>query len=122
MEDDLPAHVRDYRLETHSPKKRVVVHVYDDPDAPPSAPRRSEWWKSEKRPIGSGGQGQVFLQTCTSGGRLYTHRAVKVIPLQQGSARQRYLRELQTIVKFSHDRVRSPFTASLRLVLTYATN
>ncbi|KAH7161168.1 kinase-like domain-containing protein, partial [Dactylonectria macrodidyma] len=75
MEDELPDHVRDYKLEATFPKKREIVHFYDDPDAPPSSQRRLECWKSDKRPIGRGGQGQVFLQTCTSGSRHYTHRA-----------------------------------------------
>ncbi|KAL6406336.1 CAMK protein kinase [Ilyonectria robusta] len=107
MEDELPDYVRDYKLETTFPKKREVVHIYDDPDAPPSSQRRLECWKRDKRPIGRGGQGQVFLQTCINGSRHYTHRAVKTIPLQDGGGRRRYIRELETIVKFSHDKVRA---------------
>ncbi|KAH6889844.1 kinase-like domain-containing protein [Thelonectria olida] len=113
MEDNLLRHVRDYKLETRFPKKREIVHIYDDPDAPPSSQQRLECWKSDKKPIGCGGQGKVFLQTCTSGSRHYTHRAVKVIPLQDGGGRRRYIRELETIVKFSHDKYSKYFVKSL---------
>ncbi|KAH7019604.1 kinase-like domain-containing protein [Ilyonectria destructans] len=113
MEDELLDHVRDYKLETTFPKKREIVHIYDDPDAPPASQRRLECWKSDKRPIGRGGQGQVFLQTCTSGSRHYTYRAVKIIPLQDGGGRRRYVRELETIVKFSHDKYSKYFVKSL---------
>jgi hypothetical protein len=106
MEEELPDHVRDYKLETKFPSKREIVHIYDDPDSPPSSQRRLECWKSDKLPIGRGGQGKVFLQTCTSGGRHYTHRAVKIIPLQDSGGRRRYIRELEAIIKFSHDKVR----------------
>jgi len=113
--DSLPAYVRDYRLETEFPKRRIV-HVYDDPDAPPGSQRRRETWKSSKRPIGSGGQGCVFLHTCTSSTNgthsnrpAITQRAVKMIPLQLGSGgRQRYDQELATMIKFSHAKVRDP--------------
>lgn len=107
MEHELPDYVRDYKLETTFPKKCEVVHIYDDPDAPPSSQRRLECWKRDKWLIGRGGQGQVFLQTCINGSRHYTHRAVKIIPLQDGGGRRRYIRELETIVKFSHDKVRA---------------
>ncbi|KAH7162374.1 kinase-like domain-containing protein [Dactylonectria estremocensis] len=113
MENNLLRHVRDYKLETRFPKKREVIHIYDDPDAPPSSQQRLECWKSEKRPIGVGGQGEVFLQTCTSGGRHYTHRAVKMIRLQDGGARRRYIRELETIAKFSHDKYSKYFVKFL---------
>ncbi|KAH8656798.1 kinase-like domain-containing protein [Ilyonectria robusta] len=113
MEHELPDYVRDYKLETTFPKKREVVHIYDDPDAPPSSQRRLECWKRDKRPIGRGGQGQVFLQTCINGSRHYTHRAVKIIPLQDGGGRRRYIRELETIVKFSHDKYSKYFVKSL---------
>ncbi|KAH6870970.1 kinase-like domain-containing protein [Thelonectria olida] len=113
MEDELPDHVRDYKLETTFPRKREIVHIYNDTNAPPSSQRRFEHWKSDKRPIGRGGQGRVFLQTCTSGGRYYTHRAVKIIPLQDGGGRRRYIRELETIVKFSHDKYSKYFVKSL---------
>ncbi|KAM7184071.1 mitogen activated protein kinase [Rhypophila sp. PSN 637] len=107
MEDELSPHVRDYQIETRFPKKRVVEHVYDDGNTLP------ECWKSEKRPLGSGGQGTVYLQTCTSGSRRYTQRAVKVIPLQERNVKRYYLRELQIVVRFSHDRYSRYFVKSL---------
>jgi len=107
MDDSLPAYVQDYRLETEIHKRRII-HIYDDPDAPPGSQRRREKWESSKKPIGSGGQGRVFLQTCTSGSRLITYRAVKVIPLQLGNARRHYGQELATMIKFSHSKVREP--------------
>jgi serine/threonine protein kinase len=100
MEDELPPLMRDYRLETQFPKKRVVVHVYDDGNSVP------ECWKSERRPIGSGRQGTIYLQICTDGIRRYTYRVVKMIVLQETSGRRHYLRELQIVARFSHDRVR----------------
>jgi serine/threonine protein kinase len=105
MEDGLPDNVRDFKLDTRFINRREVAHLYDDPDAPPSSPRREEYWKKEKR-IGGGGQGEVHLQKCTSGGRTYTHRAVKVIPIRESGIKRRFLRELETITKFSHPRVR----------------
>jgi len=103
MEDELPPEVLDYQLESQFPKNRVVVHVYDDGNSVP------ERWKSERRPIGSGGQGTVYLQTCTDGIRRYTQRVVKMIPLQETSRRRHYLRELRIVARFSHDRVCAAF-------------
>ncbi|KAK4059481.1 hypothetical protein Trihar35433_10757 [Trichoderma harzianum] len=113
MDDDLPGHVRDFKLATEFRKRRQTVHFYNDPDAPPSSESRSEFWRREKRPIGQGGQGKVYLQTCTHGGRHYTQRAVKVIPLQAVSGRRRYVGELETIIKFSHDKYSKYFVKSL---------
>lgn len=103
----LPEIVRDFQLAIHCISKRGVTHVCDDPDAPPSSQRHLERWSSEKRPIGGGGQGRVFLQKC-SNSNSGSHRAVKEIPLQEGNKkRQYYLRELETMARFSHSRVRS---------------
>jgi hypothetical protein len=106
MENSLPDLLRDYKLETRF-HKHHIIHIFDDPDAPPSSQQRLEYWENEKRPIGRGGQGLVFLQTCTSGSRNHTQRAVKMIPLQYSGGRRRYIRELETIIKFSHDKVRT---------------
>jgi hypothetical protein len=104
MDNKLPDLVRDYELETRF-HGNIIVHMFDDPDAPPSSPQRCERWETEKHPFGQGGQGAVFLQNCISGSRSYTQRAVKKIPLQYVGRRRRYLREIETIIKFSHDRV-----------------
>jgi hypothetical protein len=105
MDDALPESVRDNKLETRFPRKYEVIHLIDDPGLPPSAPPRQEHWRSGKRPIGGGGQGQVYLQTCIAGGRHHTHRALKMIHLQDGGGRRRYTRELEAITRFSHARV-----------------
>lgn len=105
MEDSLPDIVRDYKIETRFISRREVAHVYDDPNAPPSSQQYEEYWKSEKRPIGSGGQGQVYLQKCFGGRQIGAVRAVKVIPFEGAGGKRRYLRELEAIIKFSHPRV-----------------
>lgn len=106
MDDQLSDAVRDYQLSTQRGKnRRYVVHVIRDPDLPPSAPPRSESWKSSKVPIGRGGQGKVFLQTCIGGVRHYHQRAVKVIPYADDESKRRYMRELETLVRFSHEKV-----------------
>ncbi|KAL7947738.1 ankyrin repeat-containing domain protein [Trichoderma barbatum] len=113
MDNDLPSNVREFKLATEFRRRRQTVHFYDDPDAPPSSGQWSELWKSEKEPIGQGGQGKVYLQNCTRGSRHYTQRAVKVIPLQAASGRRRYLGELETIIKFSHHKYSKYFVKSL---------
>ncbi|WKT53720.1 Ankyrin repeat [Fusarium oxysporum f. sp. vasinfectum] len=112
MENSLPDLLRDYKLETRF-HKRHIIHIFDDPDAPPSSQQRLEYWENEKRPIGRGGQGRVFLQTCTSGSRSYTQRAVKMIPFHYDGGRRRYIRELETIIKFSHDKYSKYFAKTL---------
>jgi hypothetical protein len=111
MESELPWHVRDYQLETRFPEDSdsVVVHEFDDPDAPPSSPPRLEHWTSERRPFGFGGQGHVFLQRCETSGAP-TVRAVKEIPLGsgRGSKTHRYAQELHTNFRFSHRKVCPP--------------
>lgn len=104
MDDNLPDLVRDYKLATQFDKGHTI-HKFDDPDAHPSSPQRLEHWK-KSRTLGHGAQGRVVLQTCTRGGRSCPKRAVKMIQLQDGGTRRRYIRELETIIKFSHDKVR----------------
>ena len=105
MYEELPEAVRDNRLETIFTKRYEVIHLIDDPDAPPSAPPRREQWKSEKKPVGRGGQGQVYIQRCISGPSADAQRAVKMIPHQEGGGRRRYIRELTAVTRFSHARV-----------------
>jgi hypothetical protein len=109
MDDNLSDVVRDSKLRTRYEKPHTI-HLFDDPDSPPFSARRREQWKKD-RTIGHGGQGRVVLQTCTGGSRGYTQRAVKMIPLQEGG-RRRYLRELEAILKFSHDKVCSSSIAA----------
>ncbi|KAJ3459828.1 hypothetical protein MRS44_015901 [Fusarium solani] len=110
MDDNLSDLVRDSKLRTRYEKPHTI-HLFDDPDSPPFSARRREQWKKD-RTIGHGGQGRVVLQTCTGGSRGYTQRAVKMIPLQEGG-RRRYLRELEAILKFSHDKYAKYFTKTL---------
>ncbi|RSM15123.1 hypothetical protein CDV31_005057 [Fusarium ambrosium] len=110
MDDSVNDLLRDYRLQTRFDKSHTI-HFFDDPDAPPSSPQRQEHWK-KSRTLGHGGQGRVVLQTCTGGSRGYTQRAVKMIPLQE-DGRQRYLRELETIIKFSHDKYAKYFAKTV---------
>lgn len=99
--------LRDYELETQRGSSRPhVTHIIHDPDLPLSAPPRLESWESAKHPIAAGGQGNVYVQKCTGGGRRHTHRALKVIRCREGRDwKGRYLRELETMARFSHDKV-----------------
>ena len=101
---DLPAFVRNYQLETRFLDGGVVEHSYDDPDAPPGSPLQLENWESG-RLLGTGGQGQVFFQRCITEGRTHIFRAVKKMPLHGDKRTRRYPRELESIVRFSHQRV-----------------
>lgn len=106
MPDQLSELLRDYQLETRFGKSRHdVTHVVHDPDLPPSAPPLLDRWESHKEVIGSGGQGKVFLQSCTSGGRRDAQRALKIIRCHGDDGKRRYLRELETMVRFSHEKV-----------------
>lgn len=112
IDENLSDIVRDYKLVTRYEGKDITVHLHNDPDTPPSAPRRRERWK-KVRTIGVGGQSEVVLETCVDGGRHITERAVKKIPLRSDDSKRRYERELGAIVKFSHDRVCWPFLFSV---------
>ena len=72
--------------------------------------RRAEYWTWDKH-LGGGGYGDVWLQRCVKGKRRYESRAVKVIVLDGGGVGRggkgqiNYIRELETIAKFSQKRV-----------------
>lgn len=96
-----------YQLEIQQGSRRRVTQIVHDPLLPPSAPPRLETWESQKQPIGKGGQGNVFLQSCTSAGpRQNQCRALKVIRCQDGDRQRRYMREIEIMAKFSDERVR----------------
>ncbi len=101
---DLPAFVRDYRLETRFLDGGVVEHSCEDPEAPPGSPLQVENWESGKL-LGKGGQGRVLFQRCLTDGRTHSCRAVKKMPLRGHRRARRYGRELESIFRFSHQRV-----------------
>ncbi|CAG9977323.1 unnamed protein product [Clonostachys byssicola] len=106
--------LQDYRLETQQAQNsRYVTHIVEDPDQPPSAPSRVEVWKTSRVPIGEGGQGKVYLQTCVSGGRHHKLRALKTIQCDGEAGKKRQVRELETMVKFSHERYSKYFVRML---------
>jgi hypothetical protein len=100
----------DYQLETKEGRdRRRVTHIVHGPRSSPTADLQYERWKSAERPIGKGGQGCVLLQTCRSPkSRRDTLRAVKVIRLASNAEqKKRYIREVETMVRFSHKKVRN---------------
>ncbi|KAH7235467.1 ankyrin repeat-containing domain protein [Fusarium tricinctum] len=111
MDDDLPDLVRDYKLKTWY-DGAVTIHEHNDPNAPPLSPPRQERWK-KVRTIGHGGQGEIVLETCIDGSRNFTERAVKKIRFHNNDTKQRYQRELATMIKFSHDKYSKYFVKSL---------
>ncbi|RKL33071.1 hypothetical protein BFJ72_g10087 [Fusarium proliferatum] len=111
MDSSLSDLVHDYQLTTRY-EGAYTIHYHRDPDAPPSAPHRQERWK-KVRTLGHGGQGDVILQTCTDGGRSFANRAVKRIRLESENSKRYYRRELESIVKFSHEKYSQYFAKSL---------
>lgn len=108
MSNQLPDILLDFQLETQKgSSRRRVTHVIHDLDLPPFAAPRLETWESAKKSIGRGGQGEVLLQTCISDGpQCNAVRALKVIRCSDDDGRHRCVRELETMVRFSHERVR----------------
>jgi hypothetical protein len=104
----LPEIVRDWKLDC------VVDGDYTTQTRYISDPATGQWrepvperWQRKKR-LGQGAFGVVWSETCISGPSAGKVRAVKEIPdistsLISGS----YLRELEAIVKFSHEQVRN---------------
>ncbi|KAF5242785.1 hypothetical protein FANTH_8521 [Fusarium anthophilum] len=111
MDGSLSDLVHDYQLTTRY-EGVFTIHYHRDPDAPPSAPHRQERWK-KVRTLGHGGQGDVLLQTCINGSRSVTNRAVKRIRLESAHSKRYYRRELESIVKFSHEKYSQYFVKSL---------
>lgn len=111
MEASFPEHVRDRRLDTRFNSHGQVVHIINDPVA--SGLKTKEIWVRNPDLLGRGGQGQVFLQECTSGPRRGAQRAVKKIPFDGESAKRRFIEELKTQIKFSHDRYSQYFVKTL---------
>ena len=115
----LPDLVRDSKLETQFlPEFSVeTVHIYHE-----SKHRRrqlvsiSEHWKRKKK-IGGGGYATVWLEICPTVSRHGVRtRAVKQIETSGRFARIDFTRELETIAKFSHPKVRPCIITTLNLL------
>ena len=110
-ESSFPEHVRDRRLDTRFYSHGQVVHMINNPDAP--GQKMKEIWVPKPGLLGRGGQGQVFLQECTSGPRRGAQRAVKKIPFDGEGAKRRFIEELKTQIKFSRERYSQYFVRTL---------
>ncbi|KAF2269337.1 kinase-like protein [Lojkania enalia] len=98
----LPDLVIDSKLETRI-NQEYTVHVYSDVDPALRSltVEREERWQ-QKRSIGRGRFGDVFLEKCVQGIRQGELRAVKRIPRPKKELE--YVRELEAIAKFSHSK------------------
>jgi hypothetical protein len=84
-----------------------TVHTFIEPHGRNRRIERKEYWRRERH-LGHGGSGNVQLERCTAGESRDMMRAVKIINKQSGSIRRNIMafdRELEAIVKFSHNRV-----------------
>jgi hypothetical protein len=80
----------------------VTIHTFPEIDYRGRRSFRKQQWRLEKS-LGRGGFGEVQLEKCiTPGITQDTVRAVKVIDKRSSMD---FNRELETIAKFSHDRV-----------------
>lgn len=107
---DLPEIVRDFRLETDSVFE-TTVHVIHGIHG-----QRRQTWKWENE-IGRGGAAFVRLQSRNGDrGEGQALRAVKCLQLRDSSMFVHYSRELETVIKFSHSKVRFSISIFLMLV------
>ncbi|EKJ68656.1 hypothetical protein FPSE_11167 [Fusarium pseudograminearum CS3096] len=110
-QSQLPELVRDTELRTRFDQHYTIHEFLDAPHS--LVPPRQEVWK-KVRAIGRGGFSYVFLEKCVQGqeeGSPHT-RAVKVIPLTQGSDTRSYSRELEAVAKFSQRKFKTYFVKS----------
>ena len=102
-----PDLVNDSKLRTEF-RDSTTIHWYPEIDEDGRRFSRLEYWKWEgEGHVGRGGFGQVRLQRCvTEGAKLNSLRAVKIIdkPVHLSESLD-VGRELETIAKFSNDRV-----------------
>ena len=98
---ELPSIVDGSRLNTVFYKGHTVHKYIPRPKDKP----RKEYWATEKR-LGGGSYGTVYLQRCVKGHLDIEVRAVKVIPAGK-DCRIDWVRELETIMEFSHQTVRN---------------
>ncbi|KAF3927118.1 hypothetical protein AA313_de0208822 [Arthrobotrys entomopaga] len=109
MSGDLPTIVDGSRIQTVF-RRGLFIHRYTVRNG--ESDSRKEYWKTEKR-LGGGAYGTVYLQKCCKGH--YTGsdtRALKVIP-QDSKGRINWVRELETIMEFSHQTCEEYFVKSL---------
>jgi hypothetical protein len=102
----LPDLVQDSRLDVEI-HDGCAVQIYFEADAESQdrpKPKMEVW--SQVKQIGGGGFGSVWLEKCTSGRQEGATRAVKRLAIKQTGLRDAsYVRELETIAKFSQERV-----------------
>ncbi|KAL2204883.1 kinase-like protein [Sarocladium strictum] len=103
--------LQDYKVELYDGStRRLITHAIYDAHLSPSEPPRLETWEREKKPVAEGGQGKVYVQRCFAAD---TIRAVKVIRHKDNTGRRRYLQELETMIRFSHQRYSRLFVRML---------
>jgi serine/threonine protein kinase len=103
FESDL---VRDAKLETTAIDGAVTCHVVLHRDSGRRQHRAEEIWERKEK-IGSGTFGVVWLESCLSGRKKGTLRAIKEV-VKNDLTRNPidYGRELQAMAKFSNEKVR----------------
>lgn len=99
--------VRDAELQTRfHPEYTTHVYIETGPSAQQRAVLREEQWKRQRKPVGNGSYGNVWLERCESGQRDVVVRAVKEVDkIPHASKQIDYHRELEAIMRFSHQKV-----------------
>ena len=99
--------VQDAELQTRfHPEYTAHIYIETGPTAQQRAILREEHWKRQRKPVGSGSYGNVWLEQCESGHREVELRAVKEVDKNPHDFKQiDYHRELEAIMKFSHQKV-----------------
>ncbi|EPS43108.1 hypothetical protein H072_2887 [Dactylellina haptotyla CBS 200.50] len=112
MSGDLPTIVDGSKIKTEVRRGGIFIHRYTVRNGETKS--QKEYWRTEKR-LGGGAYGTVYLQkrfkgACKGPGV----RALKIIP-QDERARERinWVRELETIMEFSHPACEEYFVSSL---------
>lgn len=103
--------VQDTKLETQFYRDHTE-HVYYVTGATPRQRkvRKAERWERDEH-IGTGAFGTVWLEKSVTENGAVQHRAVKEIRKSAEKSRAvDYSRELEAIAKFSHPKVRTPFS------------
>ncbi|EPS42448.1 hypothetical protein H072_3564 [Dactylellina haptotyla CBS 200.50] len=102
----LPAILNDTKIKTEFRRDGVFVHQYKVLDSRNGY--RKGYWKTEKK-LGGGTHGTTYLQKCFKGFRSGPSvRVIKIIP-DGSKERVTWIRELETIMEFSHFSCRDNF-------------